>query len=74
MRIPKKKIVVQETSSESEEEEEVKSVKSKKKSLASLANNTPEQQLVNQKSEEDIRQELHNQKLRSALRSLGYID
>ena len=65
-----KKIVDQETSSESSEEEE--EVKPKKKS--GNRHTTPEQELVNQKSDEDIKQELHNQKLKSALRSLGYID
>ena len=68
----KKKIVVEETSSESSEEEEPKP--KKKSGNRSYRYNSPEQELVNQKSEEDIKQELHNQRLKSALRSLGYID
>jgi len=68
----KKKVVVEETSSESSEEEEPKP--KKKSGNRSNRYNSPEQELVNQKSEEDIKQELHNQRLKSALRSLGYID
>ena len=55
----KKKIIVKETSSESSEEEEPKHTATK---------------LVNKKSEDQLRQDLHNEKLKSALRSLGYIE
>ena len=55
----KNKIIVKETSSESSEEEEPKHTATK---------------LVNKKSEDQLRQDLHNEKLKSALRSLGYIE
>lgn len=63
----KKKVVVEETSSGSSEEEEVKP---KKKS----GNRHTTTELVNRKSEDQLRQDLHNEKLKNALRSLGYID
>lgn len=55
----KKKFVVSTSSSESSEEEEPKHTATK---------------LVNKKSEDQLRQDLHNEKLKSALRSLGYIE
>jgi hypothetical protein len=60
---PKKKVVVEETSSESSEEEPVKS----KKKYATT-------QLVNQRSNDELKAELVNQRLLTAMRSLGYID
>lgn len=60
---PKKKIVVEETSSESSEEEPVKA----KKKYATT-------ELVNQKSNDELKSELVNQRLLTAMRSLGYID
>jgi len=63
---PKKKVVVEETSSESSEEEEIKPVKSKKKYATT--------ELVNQRSNDELKAELVNQRLLTAMRSLGYID
>lgn len=60
---PKKKVVVEETSSESSEEEPVKS----KKKYATT-------ELVNQRSNDELKAELVNQRLITAMRSLGYID
>ena len=60
---PKKKVVVQETSSSSSEEEPVKS----KKKYATT-------ELVNQRSNDELKAELVNQRLLTAMRSLGYID
>ena len=62
----KKKVVVEETSSESSEEEEIKPVKSKKKYATT--------ELVNQRSNDELKAELVNQRLLTAMRSLGYID
>jgi hypothetical protein len=59
----KKKVVVEETSSSSSEEEPVKS----KKKYATT-------ELVNQRSNDELKAELVNQRLLTAMRSLGYID
>ena len=60
---PIKKVVVEETSSESSEEEPLKS----KKKYATT-------ELVNQRSNDELKAELVNQRLLTAMRSLGYID
>ena len=60
---PKKKVVVEETSSSSSEDEPVKP----KKKYATT-------QLVNQRSNDELKAELVNQRLLTAMRSLGYID
>jgi hypothetical protein len=59
----KKKVVVEETSSSSSEDEPVKP----KKKYATT-------QLVNQRSNDELKAELVNQRLLTAMRSLGYID
>jgi len=63
----KKKVIVETSSSSSEEEQEVKP---KKKS----SNRHTTTDLVNKKSEDQLKQDLHDQRLKNALRSLGYIE
>lgn len=66
---PKKRFVEKETSSESSESEE--EVKPKKRTSSSRYATT---ELVNQRSQEELKAELVNQRLLTAMRSLGYIE